>query len=672
MAMKSQSVQAFAPSEVHLEQDHPPSTLPYLAPQLDSTNPFPIADHLVVSPSLVARMKAFPQRPGPGGSRVIKKRPSTPNLGDGLLTAFTRDTTLPRSTAYAKPEVPTTLTSSNLSQLAKSSHPNSDFILVGTPSICSDEDVVLIGTPSLSVNSKSSSGLSSQSSTPRGDETPPTTLTGDESFFSSDGETALDLSSYPPDNDEVASPPKSISFPLYEAKGTTADAKRQLSTSISCSNNEGNAHSIRPTARSPTRKRLDLFESTPNYRSIEAHLDAEMIPSVESLHGIVRGFFAVEAGAKSPSPSIASAQQPTPTSTTASKTKPFWDPQRIFEFYISGAITPEKAKETAKRNGLVGVIPVIDSAEALRKENPSLHVADIITKAANEGNLGILRPSIGIPAAAPERKHNGSTYDNLMLKLETYATHDDSTGTAKPLHIFVDMSNIHIGFCNSWKISQNIPIDRRVRAPAFNFQILASIMERNRPVKKKVLASSVPSHVVSRTQWPQHFVDAEKQGYKTSILSRVPKLSPVKHGRRRKTTTQGPGVIHPANMVTSGDESTEDLGRPGYETRNGEQGVDEILHLNMMNSILDDMQEPGTMILATGDAAQAEFSEGFLEYASRALSQGWDLELVTWKATVSSAWMNPVFRTKCGERFRIIYLDNFLAELNADLCPSLA
>ncbi|KAJ8132589.1 hypothetical protein O1611_g1030 [Lasiodiplodia mahajangana] len=670
--MKLQSLRALAPSEVYLVQDRPPHTLAYDNTQLDSTKLLPVANNSAIFPSPVGRMKAFPQRPGPGGSRVVKKRPSTPNLGDGLLTALTCDATFPRSTMHAKSEVATTLTSSNLSQLAKSTHLDGDFIVVGTPSTCSDDDdVVLIGTPSLSMNSKSSSRLSSQLSTPRGDETPPTTLNGDESFFSSDGETALELPSYTPSNDELVSRPQITPFALNGAKGAATDAKRQSPASISYSNGGGSPHGTRPRAHSLTRKLPDLPEPTLGYGSIGTP-DIETIPSAESLHGIVRGFFAVETSVKSPSPSITSIQEHTTlTSIAASKSKPFWDPQRIFEFYISGAITPDKAKETAKRNGLVGVIPVIDSAEALKKENPSLHVADVITKAANEGNLGILRQSTQSPTATPERKQHGSIYDNFMLKLKTYSEHDDSISTAKPLHIFVDMSNIHIGFCNSWKISQNIPIDRRVRAPAFNFKILTSIMERNRPAKKKVLASSVPSHVVSRTQWPQHFVDAEKQGYKTSILSRVQKLSPVKHGRRRKTTPQGPAITHPTNMVTSGDESAEDTGRPSYETRNGEQGVDEILHLNMMNSILDNMQEPGTMILATGDAAQAEFSEGFLEYASRALSQGWNLELVTWKATISSAWMNPVFRTKYGERFRIIYLDDFLGELNADLCPSL-
>ncbi|KAI1120502.1 hypothetical protein F5Y10DRAFT_272995 [Nemania abortiva] len=615
-------------------------------------------------------MVASPQRPGPGGSQVTKKRPSTPNLGDGLLATLNHDPPLPRSTIHTKYEVSTNLTRSNLSQLVKPTHLDDDSIYVGTPSTCSEEDVVLIGTPNWSMNSKSSSGLSSQLSSPRGDETPPTTLTGDESLFSSDGETALDLSSCIPVDDEVVSGTKSTPFSLHRAN-TATNFKRRSPVTVSFSEDEGKAHGTRPIPHYPVHKLPGLLKSTPVYKSLETLPDSETIPSVESLHGIVRGFLAAEMSAKSSLPSIASTQQhPNLSSAAVNKAQSFRDPRRIFEYYISGAITPEKAKETAKRNGLLDVIPVIDEAKALKKENSSLHVSDVITRAANEGNLGIFDQSTGFLPTTPERNQHGTLYDNLMLKLTTYGVQDDPTSYTKPLHIFVDMSNIHIGFCNSWKISQNIPLDRRVRAPAFNFKVLASIMERNRPSRKKVLASSVPSHVVSRTQWPQHFVDAEKQGYKTNILSRVQKVSPIKHGRRRKTTTQGPGVIHPANMVTSGDESAEDLA--GYETRNGEQGVDEILHLNMMNSILDDMQEPGTMILATGDAAQAEFSEGFLEYATRALSQGWNLELVTWKATISSAWMNPVFRNKYGERFRIIYLDDFLRELNVDLCPSLA
>ncbi|KAI1419178.1 hypothetical protein F5Y12DRAFT_794470 [Xylaria sp. FL1777] len=652
MAIKLQSIQALAPGEAYFVQHYSPLTHPYIFPSVGASPP---------SPSQVIKMKASPQRPGPSGSRVIKKRSPIPRLGDGLPAVFAHDAAPLNSTAHTESEVSTTLTSTNLIRLAKSTCSSNDFVLVGTLSVCSDEDIVLIGTPNRPMHSTSSSRLSTRSCTPRGDETPPTTLTGDDSFFSSDGETTLNLSPLVGDQpfSSSASPPthrpediNSLEFPPKK---------------------EETPHSSHHVAYHPVNKPSELFDPAP-YLTNALTISADgIIPDVEALHGIVRGFLATETKAESiPSSTMEPREPPTFIPTTPDKSKPFWEPQRIFEFYIKGAITPEKAKETAKRFGYPHAIPVIDEIERLKKINPSLDVSDIITKAANEGTLGGFTLLTDVSAVTPQRDLYNATNRKFKLKLATCSAEGGSTNTTKPLHIFVDMSNIHIGFCNSWKISQNIPLDHRIRAPAFNFKVLACIMERNRAVKKKVLASSVASHVVSRAQWPQHFIDAEQQGYKTSILSRVQKVSPIKAGRRRKASPQGSSTAHLATTITSGDESAEDVARIGYETRNGEQGVDEILHLNMMNSILDNMGEPGSMILATGDAAQAEFSEGFLEYATRALSQGWTLELVTWKRTISSAWIDPAFRNQFEGRFRVVYLDDFLEELNADLCPLLA
>lgn len=420
---------------------------------------------------------------------------------------------------------------------------------------------------------------------------------------------------------------------------------------------------------------LDLLETATIHTSDGIAAVVEEIPNVESLHGIVRGFLATGPQLKKTPPSIGQPQEPSQVHfigpDIATKAKPSWEPQRIFEFYLTRAITPNNAKETAKRCGYPDVIQVIDMIEGLKRKSPSHPISDIAATAVGECDFEVFSHLTGISDVLPQRDQHDATQRTFMRKLASYSAQDGPVECARPLHVFVDMSNIHIGFCNSWKISQNIPIERRVRAPAFNFKVLASIMERNRAAKKKVLASSVANHVVGRTQWPQHFVDAEKQGYKTNILSRVQKVSPTKASRRRKISAQEPTMVRPANVTSSDDESVEDLARANYGTKNGEQGVDEILHLNMMNSILDDMQEPGNMVLATGDAAQAEFSEGFLEYATRALSQGWNLELVTWKSTISSSWVNPNFRSKYGEQFRVIYLDEFLAELNADLSPSL-
>ncbi|KAI1809948.1 hypothetical protein GGS20DRAFT_580280 [Poronia punctata] len=234
------------------------------------------------------------------------------------------------------------------------------------------------------------------------------------------------------------------------------------------------------------------------------------------------------------------------------------------------------------------------------------------------------------------------------------------------------MSNIFIGFCNSYKISQGIPINQYIRAPAFNVKVLTSIMQRKRPAGKKILAGSVAITASDPNNWPPYLMDAQAQGYDMKIMNRVQKLSPTKVGRRRKTPPQLSAPVLAAEVLTSGDDSTEEQMTTGFVTRNGEQGVDEILHLNMVNSVLDCIGEPANMVLATGDAAQAEFSEGFLQYATRALDMGWNVELITWKKTISSAWTNPAFRKQYGRCFRIIYLDEFLDELNADLCPSLA
>ncbi|KAI1194327.1 hypothetical protein F5X97DRAFT_280886 [Nemania serpens] len=659
MVIEIQHTQVLSPREACPIQNYASSMYSCISTQLDSTKltrvPIPSL------PSSVINMKAFPQRPSPASSQAIKKRPSLPHLGDGLLTAFTCNATLTESTIYTNPDVSATLTSSSLNQLAKSTHHDGDLILVGTPSTCSDDDDLLIGRRNWAINSKSSSRLSSRFSTSGGDETLPTALTGDDSSFSSNEENALDsLPSSHVDSKTIFST-ETTSFPPSASRGTTERVECQSHITTSISKN------LRaPYYTCPVNKLSELRESASVHKSAETIRNGEITPTVEYLHGIVRSFLATETKAKSPFPLMTEPHQySVRTPTPAGIAKQLWEPQGILEHHLKGEITAEEAKETAQRYSFPGVLPIIDGTGELKKNSP-LQVSNNITDAASKGNLGVICQPTGFSAEAFEREQYEKIHEAFRLKLATYSAKDGYAGGVKPLHIFVDMSNIHIGFCNSWKISQNIPVDRRVRAPVFNFKVLASIMERNRPAKKKVLASSVASHVVSRTQWPQHFVDAEKQGYKTSILSRVQKASPIKARRRHKTSTQTPGVIHPSSVVTSGDESAEDLGRACYQTRNGEQGVDEILHLNMMNSILDDMQEPGSMVLATGDAAQAEFSEGFLEYATRALSQGWNLELVTWKTTISSAWMKPVFRDKYGERFRVIYLDEFIEELNAD------
>lgn len=95
-----------------------------------------------------------------------------------------------------------------------------------------------------------------------------------------------------------------------------------------------------------------------------------------------------------------------------------------------------------------------------------------------------------------------------------------------------------------------------------------------------------------------------------------------------------------------------------------EQGVDELLHMKMLESLVD-TQEPATIVLASGDAAEAEYSGGFFKNVERALMKGWKVELVSWSAGLSREYRSPAFLKKWHDKFTIIELDDFSEELLA-------
>ena len=72
-----------------------------------------------------------------------------------------------------------------------------------------------------------------------------------------------------------------------------------------------------------------------------------------------------------------------------------------------------------------------------------------------------------------------------------------------------------------------------------------------------------------------------------------------------------------------------------------------------------------TIVLASGDAAEAEYSGGFLKNVERALSKGWKVELVSWSAGLSWEYRSKAFLTKWKDSFTLIELDDFSEELLA-------
>ncbi|TKA26978.1 hypothetical protein B0A50_05169 [Salinomyces thailandicus] len=245
----------------------------------------------------------------------------------------------------------------------------------------------------------------------------------------------------------------------------------------------------------------------------------------------------------------------------------------------------------------------------------------------------------------------------------------------KGIHVFVDASNIFIGFTDQLKHSRNIPPRVHVPQVHLSFDGLALLMERRRPVCKRVLVGSSP-HLPA-------FDKAKAVGYECGILEKVYKARELterqiyfnthdKFGRplAGAKAPAANGVLQsygspPKNggYMSSGSGSGSETTAPQYApARMIEQGVDEILHLKMLESIVD-TETPATIVLATGDAAQAEYSSGFMAMVERALKKGWSVELVSWSKNISQMYTRREWVQTWGERFRVIYLDDYAEEL---------
>ncbi|KAF3763053.1 hypothetical protein M406DRAFT_73706 [Cryphonectria parasitica EP155] len=212
----------------------------------------------------------------------------------------------------------------------------------------------------------------------------------------------------------------------------------------------------------------------------------------------------------------------------------------------------------------------------------------------------------------------------------------------QPIHVFVDVSNIIIGFYqkqdNTIKQARFMPTDARIPAPIFSFEAFTAAAERGRPCAKRVLAGSIKAGAAT----PGFMLEAAALGYEMNVLQRV-------QGSKRTRTNPAPlGVYIPES----------------WDGTHREQAVDEILQLKMMQTLID-TTEPGVMVVATGDAAEAEFSDGFHKSVVRALGLGWLVEVVGFRNNMSSAWFAEAFREKWAQQLRILTIDGLVEELLA-------
>ncbi|RMZ85805.1 hypothetical protein DV737_g384, partial [Chaetothyriales sp. CBS 132003] len=214
------------------------------------------------------------------------------------------------------------------------------------------------------------------------------------------------------------------------------------------------------------------------------------------------------------------------------------------------------------------------------------------------------------------------------------------------IHVFIDISNISIGFHDCLKLSRGVDIKRHVKQIPMNFHLFSLVLERGRPAAKRVLVGSDKSAAVDQ---------AKELGFETNILERVHKAKePTPHQKKFNGRSGG---------ETSGSETN--TGSTPRAQRWVEQAVDEILHLKILESLIDYSDKPSTIVLATGDAAEAEYSGGFLRMVERALEKGWTVELVSFKLNTSNLYRRKDFRRKWGAMFKWIQLDEYAEMLIA-------
>ncbi|KPM37455.1 hypothetical protein AK830_g9098 [Neonectria ditissima] len=235
-------------------------------------------------------------------------------------------------------------------------------------------------------------------------------------------------------------------------------------------------------------------------------------------------------------------------------------------------------------------------------------------------------------------------HESLAKKLIKEQVLDRVLGFQKPnvesngVHVFIDMSNISISFLKAIRTRYSLPESVRLTPlPALNLSFLHELLARGRDTKVLNAGCSMRP---DRAE-PAYIQDLRDLGYRVDLRHR----KPGQHAQGAQNPVEIHGTSGPTHYV-------EDM-------------VDETLQIRIGESVMQYFDKPGTLVLATGDARPAKFSDGFFTYAERALKMGWNVEVVSWKASLSGSWTNRAWAEPWGDRFRVIELDVYIDDLLA-------
>lgn len=245
-----------------------------------------------------------------------------------------------------------------------------------------------------------------------------------------------------------------------------------------------------------------------------------------------------------------------------------------------------------------------------------------------------------------KRRTIEDTHEALMLKLVSHCAMDSfiaikyCSNASNGLHVFLDMSNIDVSFHTALRAKYKLAEDARLTPlPRLNLQFLSEVLVRGRRTRcLSVGCSTAPK----RTE-PKYVQELRELGYRVDL-------------RERRRVEDG-------GFSNARRRSSPTRDGPATNVRYVEELVDETLQTRIAEAVMEYFQEQGTIVLATGDAKPAQYSDGFFIYVDRALRMGWNVEVVSWHASLSSAWTNTAWSAQWRDRFRIIELDDLLDDL---------
>ncbi|RSH93766.1 hypothetical protein EHS25_006414 [Saitozyma podzolica] len=228
--------------------------------------------------------------------------------------------------------------------------------------------------------------------------------------------------------------------------------------------------------------------------------------------------------------------------------------------------------------------------------------------------------------------------------------------TDGPVHVFVDHSNVLHGLLHHLYNSPSTSLPPR-HLRILSLPCLSLLLRRGRPTPPGSL------HLVASSPLKQDLDPAVQLGWEVSVLKRVEVyedevLDPLSMDLKPRAQA------HPQTGVGFGSGGGFD--RHGTR-RYREQGVDEILHLKILqtlNTKSDPAPKGSTIVLATGDARGGQFNrDGFLGAVREALRRGWAVELWSWKAGLSRAWAETAKRERWDRKFGIHLLNEWAEQL---------